>query len=149
MRTRGGLIAFVLAFLSLIPALSCSGATGGGDEKVHRAWRACIYLSSQPPAQCTQDGITVELSPGGSASISIETVLEQGREGQALVLEAPGVPGIEQVFTTHNINLPGKLTFTLRVQSGSSPGTHHRLIYKVNDSDDNVFDEVTILLNIV
>jgi hypothetical protein len=103
----------------------------------------------KPPAQCTQDAITVELNPGGSASISVETVLEQGREGQALVLEAPGVPGVEQVFATHNINLPGKLTFTLRVQPGSSPGTHHRLIYKINDSDDNVFDEVTILLNIV
>lgn len=111
MRSREA-IAVAFAFLMAIAALSCGSAGGGGDEKVHRAWRACIYVTSQPPAQCTQDGITVELSPGGSVSISIEAVLEQGREGQALVLEAPGVPGVEQVFTTHNLNLPGKLTFT-------------------------------------
>jgi hypothetical protein len=134
--------------LAVVAVLGCSGG-GGGDEKVHRTWRACIYATSQPPAQCIQDGITVELNPGGSASITIETVLEAGREGQALIMEAPGVPGIEQVFTTYNISLPGKVAFTLRVQPGSSRGAHHRLVYKINDSDDNVFDEVTILLNII
>lgn len=143
-----GIVVSAFESLAVVAFLGCSAAGVGGDEKVHRAWRACIYPTSQPPAQCTQDGITVELAPGGSASITIETVLDQGREGQALIREAPGVPGVEQVFQTYNILLPGKVSFTLRVQPGSSPGTHHRLVYKIDDSDDNVFDEVTIQLNI-